>query len=299
VNKRFCLGTVQFGMDYGIANQFGQPSLERVTQIIDFALKQGVTFFDTAQAYGNSESLLGKAFQKLQWEKPLHLITKLHPEYRFDSYQSLESQVAGSLKRLNATSLWGLLLHRTEGFTSHWSSLTQAIHQLKESGLIQNFGVSVYDSEEALSFIAQDGIDLIQIPFNILDKRWIDKHFFEIATTYHKKIFIRSIYLQGLLLMSPEQIIEKKMGWALPYLQHVYEFMRTHHLSIKSFALQSILQTCPDTMLVMGVDCQKQLQDNLSLLEEPAIARETIQSWWNQVPDLPETLLNPSLWHTA
>ena len=57
-----CLGTVQFGMKYGINNTLGQPSEENVFEMLDTAFENGIRVIDTARAYGTAETVLGRYF---------------------------------------------------------------------------------------------------------------------------------------------------------------------------------------------------------------------------------------------
>ena len=58
---KVALGTVQFGLDYGVTNQHGQVTIEEVESILDFAKINGIDTLDTASRYGNSEQVLGDA----------------------------------------------------------------------------------------------------------------------------------------------------------------------------------------------------------------------------------------------
>jgi len=144
-----CIGTAQFGMSYGVANKTGQLSSENIRKIIDFVVEKGITYFDTAQSYGNSESILGELFRDLNLTEKVNVISKLKPEFEYVSYEDLENSVRSSLDNLNVNSLFGLLTHRTTT-KGDWDDFINAILTLKQNRLISKFGISIYDPEDAL-----------------------------------------------------------------------------------------------------------------------------------------------------
>ncbi len=174
---RLCLGTAQWGMTYGVANKTGQPSFSEINEMIAVAISSGVKYFDTAQSYGESEEMLGKTLSGLKIDQRPKIITKLNPNLSFHSIHDLEETISLSLERLHVPSLWGLLLHRSTG----WQKLIEGVKILKKKNLFENFGVSVYEPDEALHFLKQDFIDIIQVPFNIMDRRFIDNGFLNLA----------------------------------------------------------------------------------------------------------------------
>lgn len=291
---RICLGTAQFGMPYGIASKTARPSYSEAKKIIEHAIQNGISFFDTAQDYGESEEILGKVFQELKTSS-IKVISKLHPNYSFESQNQLEEVVRASLKKLRLPSLWGLLLHRANKITDV-SGFFQAVHKLKEKGFIQHFGVSLYQPEDALFYLNHEAAEILQVPFNILDRRLLDNHFFDQAREKNKTVFIRSIYLQGLLLMPIKEIPSTKLNWALPYLKELHLFTESHGLELKHFALQSVLKTLSDVKVVVGVDNLNQLRENLEFIAQNEMNDKVISEWWGKLPHYPEKLLNPALW---
>lgn len=293
--NKICLGTVQFGLNYGIANSLGKPQLPEVEKIIQYAITNNIHYFDTAQSYGDSEKILGTIFHHIDCHKKVKIISKIHPEIDLEEKLSVFKAVEVSLNNLKVDQLWGLLLHRPSQLKDS-DVFFRIIESLKQEGLIKKFGVSVYSPKEAILSINNPVTDIIQVPFNILDRRLIDIDFFKLAEKRNKKIFIRSVYLQGLLLMKNDQIIDKRMGWTIPYLTKLHEFISDNQIKLSAFALQAIAQYQKDAVIILGVDSKAQLEENLNLLSETQNFDDTINQWWKELPQYPERLLNPSLW---
>ena len=290
-----CIGTAQFGMEYGIANKEGQPKLDEINRIVETASKNDTFFYDTAASYGNSEAILGTVFSDLNITDKVNCITKLSPDFTFTSYDDLKNVASKSLDSLQVNSLWGLLIHRTK-IRGDWKHFTKATEKLKSEKVIKYFGVSIYQPEDALRFASEEYIDIIQVPFNILDRRLLDNNFFDIALENHKKVFIRSVFLQGLLLMDEDQLINKKMEWVLPCLSRFYDYIENNTIDKNSFTLKMVSQYLTQAKLIVGLDSHEQLSENIKILKSKPLSEDLINDWWTNLPDYPEKLLNPSKW---
>ena len=291
--RNICIGTAQFGMKYGISNTTGQVKYDEILSIIDRASNNGIRFYDTAKSYGSSETIIGQAFTELGICDIVKCITKIDPDVK--DLDELVQQVLESLENMNIKQLWGLLTHRA--YQSQEPFVLEAISVLKDKQIIKHFGVSIYDPNDALEAVNNNNVDIIQVPFNILDRRLIDNGFFDLAHKKGKKVFMRSIFLQGLLLLSDQQLIEKNFGWVLPYLNDYKK--RFHHIgldcTINQFAIQAVLQKFPGYHIIIGVESTKQLKMNIEAINLTP-DKEKAMSWWTNLPLYPDRLLNPTLW---
>ena len=166
---RLALGTVQFGMPYGIANKSGQVPRCEVKAILQQAAVNGIDTLDTAIAYGESETCLGKV-----GVRDFKIVTKLPavPEGFSDVAVWVKEQVNASLLRLGVNSVYGLLLHHPEQLLkSEGALIYQALQALKEDGLVQKVGVSIYAPSELEMLNTRYHFDLVQAPFNLIDRR--------------------------------------------------------------------------------------------------------------------------------
>ena len=280
-------------MKYGIANRSGQPSYEEVLGIIAHAAENDIWYYDTAQSYGNSESILGQAFRDLSLTSDVRCISKLQPSVENDAGQVLES-VRDSVAKLGVPKLWALMAHRVDQVDN--PEIRKAVANLKLEELIKYWGVSIYKPSDALEMVGNDDIDVLQVPFNILDRRLTDVNFFDRARSHRKTVFIRSVFLQGLLFLTPEEIKQKGMDWAVPYIEDVRERLDRINSSIKEFAIGAVSKYTGDAIIVLGIEKLSQLKENIALVSDLQISEKQARSWWRAVPSIPERLLNPSLW---
>jgi aryl-alcohol dehydrogenase-like predicted oxidoreductase len=203
----FVIGTAQLGMDYGVSNNTGKPSGTDANALISHAISKGFTWFDTDQAYGNSENVLGNALA--DDSENATIVTKLHPDLNPKDSSEIFNSIKESCSRLKVPSIWGVMLHRGE-WLKHWSDgLGEALKKAKGEGLIEHIGVSVYDPEEAQTVFSIPDIDTVQLPFNAWSPGFIENDFLERARETSILCFFHSVYLQGLLLMSKEDVLKK------------------------------------------------------------------------------------------
>ncbi len=196
---RLALGTVQFGQRYGLANTSGQVDAKTAAAILERARLSGVDTLDTAINYGNSEACLGEAGVS-SWR----VITKLPPipQGTVGVSEWIEAQVNGSLERLRINFLDALLMHKPSDLLGPaGASLIRALESLKVRGLIRDAGISIYDPAELDAICAVWRPDLVQAPCNVLDRRLIHSGWLEQLREWGVRVQVRSVFLQGLLLM--------------------------------------------------------------------------------------------------
>jgi aryl-alcohol dehydrogenase-like predicted oxidoreductase len=291
----YCIGTAQFGMPYGIANQSGQPDLHEIDKIVKCAIENNIKYFDTAQSYGESEAVLGEVFSRFPESKKIRIISKLSPDLQNSSPTVIIESVKSSLKKLNVKSLYGFLAHRVEPIKSN--SFLTAIEILKKEELVIKAGVSVYTPEEALNVIKETEVDILQIPFNILDKRWHDIGIFEKAEENNIQLFFRSIFLQGLIFLNSNELIGRKMDWAKTYLKEFNDLVKETPFSPLELAFGILTNVPGNNVIIMGLDSSNQLWENLRILKKIKINNKISDEWWLNLPVFPEKFLNPSLWN--
>ncbi len=291
----YCIGTAQFGMPYGIANSKGQPDHKEIEKIVRHSLENNIKYFDTAQSYGTSETMLGKAINNFPDKQNIRIISKLSPEIHNGSFDKIIESVNASIKKLKVKSLFGFLAHRPETIFSQ--PFNKAIKSLKGAGLVKKTGASVYSPEEAMRVIKQPEVEILQIPFNILDRRWIDEGIFELAHENNVQLFFRSIFLQGLIFLNEIDLTKRKMDWAIPYLNKFKKLVNNTPFSPIELAFGVLTIVPGDIVIIMGLDCLKQLKQNMRIINRSAINKKISDDWWSNLPSFPEKLLNPSLWN--
>ncbi len=202
------LGTVQFGLEYGVTNVAGQPVDAEIRQILACAATQGVRVLDTAAQYGRSEARLGAL---LEPNHAFRIVTKTpsftHSTITTEDVACLESTFLASLDQLRATSVYGLLLHSAKDLRkSGADQLFEAMEKLQKQGKVAKIGVSVYSGEDVAYALDRFGVQLVQMPVNILDQRWLRS---DLPVQLQKggvELHARSIFLQGVLLSDPDTL---------------------------------------------------------------------------------------------
>ena len=287
------LGTAQLGSAYGVANKSGQPSQELATAIVKEAWECGIVEFDTAQAYGSSEEILGRALFDLGISNEAKIITKFHPDLDHLNYALLSEALDQSLERLKVVSLSCMMLHRQEMLSQWDQGLSDILNKFIMSGRVQNIGISVYSPESALDALNTDGINYVQLPTNILDRRFEKAGVFQLAREKRKRIYIRSIFLQGLLLMNKADI-PSEMPFAMPVVEQVEKLSVDNALSRKELAMGYIKEEFPDARVVFGAETVQQVRDNCISWErkKPQSLRAEVKTAFN---DVDEIILNPAL----
>ena len=263
---RLALGTVQFGLHYGVANQAGRVTVAEAAAILQRARAAGVDVLDTAVAYGDSEECLGSI--GLGGWRVVSKLPPLPPEVA-DVAGWARGHAAESLRRLGVARLDALLLHRSADLLgARGASLRQALDSLQQEGTALAVGVSIYDPAEL------DGLwpiwrpQLVQAPFNVLDRRLVQSGWLERLARHGVRVHARSIFLQGLLLMQPQQ----RPAWFAPWralLDDWLEWCRVRGCSPLQAALGLVQATPGIERMVVGVDTVRQLEEILAAMSAP------------------------------
>ena len=295
--SELCLGTVQFGMKYGINNKFGQPSERECFEILDLALENGISVIDTARAYGTSELVLGHYIEQKGYHNRLEFISKLRPNIIekgvMDKYTIIRNECEDSLKRLHINKLKGYLLHTPEYIYDN--EIVNSLQRLKQEGLVENIGVSIYDIKEGF-YAIEKGVDYIQLPYNILDQRGEQTGFIEKAKMAGIKIFVRSAFLQGLFMMEINEI-PLYLKRAKPYLMDFEKLLHEYDANKIESLLQFIKMNDQIDFLVLGVDTCQQLKEDICYFRKKSVLKEQFNNKLKeQFKDVDEHVILPSLW---
>lgn len=286
-SQRLALGTAQFGLPYGVANQVGRISRREAERILDYAWSAGLETLDTAIAYGDSEQRLGQIGIE-RW----HVVSKLPavPESCTDVAGWVEGSVTASLNRLKIKKLRGLLLHRPRQLLrASGHALYAALDALKTQGVVEKIGVSIYDPEELSALWPHFRLDLTQVPFNILDRRFATTGWLVRLKRAGIEVHARSVFLQGLLLMDSANRPSYFQPWQSLWDQW-HGWLAENKTSPLYTCLRYALTHPAIDRVIIGVDSLKHLQDNLAVAEETGIEPPA----YLQSTD--RDLINPSRW---
>lgn len=200
------LGTVQFGLNYGITNSAGEISDSEMAAMLNLATDRGINLFDTAADYGNSQHRLGTVTQNNQGRK---YVTKF--SLPADGSKPTPANIfQDSLKQLKVEQLHGVLFHKLENLADFRTQSTiEILRAGRESGQVERIGVSIYNSED-LSKACEvfPDFDIIQLPANILDLELLESIPLLELKERGVEVHVRSVFLQGLLLSNPDTLPE-------------------------------------------------------------------------------------------
>ena len=281
------LGTAQFGMPYGVANRTGQLDRAQAEATIRIARSGGIRLVDTAVGYGQSEALLGTLDLG-----DMKVMTKLPavPLGCADVRRWVRQQVTDSLERLHVSRLWGLSFHRPEQLLEAvGQDLYHEVRSLQDQGLVEKIGVSIYEPGELGPLLAGRRFDMVQAPFNILDRRLASSGWVERLNGLGCEVHARSVFLQGLLLLPDAMRPPYFERWRSLF-SDWDRWLLDVGLSPLEACLRYALSTRGIAKLVVGVDGPEQLQQVLAAAD-------------GHLPPVPEQLscadpdlLNPARW---
>ena len=266
------LGTVQLGMNYGIANNGGKPDEERCFSILHTALEGGVTALDTARAYGDSELVIGRFLKQWKGTAPA-IITKI-PTLQGNSPKELEKfvteSVEQSLERLGVSKLEAVMLHGAKDPVIHGKSCADAMKALIAHCYTDKVGVSVYTAEDIEGMLPYDVFSVTQVPMSIFDQRLIACGAIEKLHQRNFSVFVRSVFLQGLFFLNPDKIDDPiLLEYAVPKIRLLTTIAAELGMSVAQLAIAFIRDCAGVTSLVLGADTPEQVKNNVAYFDTP------------------------------
>lgn len=265
---KLALGTVQFGLKYGIANPDGQIPLDQAIHILNEARQAGIDTLDTAIGYGDSEERLGELGVR-EW----NVITKIPAlPNSFDSVENWTmQQVHNSMQRIGVKQLDGLLLHQPSDILGPQSALyVRALKKIKSEGLARSIGYSIYSPNELNALLPILTPDIVQAPLNVIDRRLISTGWMERLADIGVRIHTRSAFLQGLLVMADECRPAWFDRWQ-PLLQAWSAACAQSNVSPLQMALGFVLSQPSVERVVVGVDSLLQMNQIINAAKRPVV----------------------------
>ena len=299
--SRLALGTAQLGFAYGLSNRVGQPTKSDAKAILSVAFDGGVNVLDTAYLYGDSEALIGEVVSSLSAPHDLVIVTKLKKipldrelgaaELRAEVDESIHT----SLKRLRLESVPVYLMHNPQHLTAFGGSIVEQLLRLREQGLVRHVGISIYTAEEADMALNTEGIEALQVPFNVFDQRLVRSGLFERAGAKNVAVFVRSVYLKGVVVMDVDEVPEY-LDQAIPLKRRLDDVCAKFGRPVTEVALKYPLTVTSGTSVLTGVEQVSQMRANLKLFDSPALPGDMVSEIQAAFEDVPEFVLDPRLW---
>jgi aryl-alcohol dehydrogenase-like predicted oxidoreductase len=282
--SKLALGSVQFGLPYGINNHSGVPSDQELKSIFCFAHQKGIKVIDTAQGYGNAEERIGKFI-----EYNFDIITKFK---KLTNPFPFLKELKESLGNLNAGFVYGYMAHDGDLLIENpewWEGLKEA----KNIGLVKKIGYSIYSIDQLDILISLNMIpDIVQVPYNILDRRF--EYYFAKMKQMGVEIHTRSVFLQGLFFMSLDKLPPKLLPLK-PVIQEILNISDFFKIPVSTMALKFVIQNPHIDKVLIGVDSKLQLEENLQILSNLDLSNELL-SRLNNIVVTEKGLLSPVNW---
>ena len=288
--SKLALGSVQFGVNYGVSSTNGRVSPDEVKKILSYASSKNINVLDTAPAYGSSEEVLGKT-KILNFK----IVTKTRNFDNSDITNNdatlLKNDFYRSLEKLKKDSVYALLMHNADDLLKPGAEkFFNILQELKKSGKIIKLGVSIYNVDQLESILDTFEVDLVQLPFNILDKRMINSGMFKTLQNKGIEVHARSVFLQGLLLMSKKNRPNKFNRWSNLW-KTWHQWLNDNQITALEASIRYAVSIPAISNVLVGVETKDQLEEIVIASDGP-------------MPEIPEELytndvdlLNPSNWN--
>lgn len=257
--NKICLGTAQFGFDYGIANTRGKIPVAEVFDILRLALNKGISKLDTAGVYGDSQAVIGN-FSSRESFRIVSKLTACGPfEPHVDAWMAKDLQK--TLTDLNVRQIDGFLVHDFKNFLTH-GRLWDGMRAFRQTGRVKRIGFSLYQPQELeLLFNRKIDFDIVQVPYSLFDRRF--EPYFPMLKEKGIATCVRSIFLQGLPFMPVGELPAQLKDFAAP-LEALNRISREHTISVHALCLNFVLLNEGVDQAIMGVDNLQHLEKNIA-----------------------------------
>tara|TARA_B100001939_G_C16945819_1_gene620276 strand:+ start:3730 stop:4587 length:858 start_codon:yes stop_codon:yes gene_type:complete len=277
------LGSVQWGVDYGIANETGIPSDKELVKIVQLAKSNNINLIDTAISYGKSQIQIGK-FCDLNFKIVSKLLCK--------SDDNVKEQIDRSLNELNRKKIYSCLFHDPLELLKN-PDMWKDLENQKQIGKIKKIGFSLYRLDDLESLLENNLIpDIVQIPYNCLNTEF--NTVFKYLKNINIEIHARSIFFQGLLFCNPNKL-PKYLSVYKPIINKLKKIADNNNLKIYEMALLFAFQNEYIDNFIIGIETKKQLAECIDIIKFKSINSESIEKILF-LDELDEKLLNPSNW---
>jgi len=250
IEKKLCIGTVKFGLNYGLKNS-QKIQINEIKKIFKYLNNTNISFLDTASSYGTSEKIIGK-----MKSSNFNIISKMYIK-NIDS--NIETCLKKSLKNLKTNKIYGILVHNPEIFLKKDSiKIYKQLCLFKKKKLVNKIGVSVYDPDILNKILKKFKFDIIQFPANVFDHSFLKKENLKYYKSLGMELHVRSIFLQGILLSNK---IPNKINYNGKFIKKFSDYLKKNNLKSLDFCLNFILQFKEIDKIIVGID-------NLNNLEQ-------------------------------
>ncbi len=298
--SRLTLGTVQLGMNYGISNTGGKPNMADAHKILSIAEKNNVTLLDTSSDYGNSEAVIGE-YLKAHEDSHFQIATKFtvvsDDESELSVEKSLRRTIENSLSELNVSCLDLLLVHNESDVLKYSAVLPKLLTKMKNEKLISHIGASINTSAAIDTILSFEAYEAVQLPFNIFDTARLHDGTLKRLSDCGITVFVRSVFLQGLFFMNPEELPKGVLQGAIEPLRQLRRLAERENMSVAELAVSFVRDIPEISSLVLGVATPSQMEENIKLISAPALSESTRADIENMYKSIPPEVMMPWKWN--
>jgi len=298
--RRLTLGSAQWGMPHGIANRDGRPDAKELEALLARAREAGVNSIDTAPAYGESETRIGRATTA---EEGWRILTRLHPEVHYsglgiaETLERVSQSLDSSRRALETDALPVVMLHHFAHRHARGGRLWRGLLAERDAGRIGSLGVCAATPEEAWAALEDSDIEVLQVASSLLDLRLYRQGFFPRARELGRTVYIHSIFLQGVGWLKPETLPPFSVDLVAP-MQTIQACAK--RLGMPSHALfLAFARDLPGVHPILGCETDAQLGGLLADWASDAIDAAAISLLVDSLPTLDADALDPSRRHSA
>jgi len=285
---RIAIGTAQVGSQYGVANSSGILVENQIKKVLLMAQNEGVDTIDTASNYGKSEAILGNLNIN-----NFKVITKLPaiPEDCLNIRKWVDGVVENSLESLNVRKIHGILFHNpNQLLTNYGAELYTALDKYKQKNIISKIGISIYSPSQLDLILPKFSIDIVQTPFNLIDRRILNSGWLEKLSNKNIEIHVRSVFLQGLLLMPHSNIPNKFSTWDNVW-NKWNNWLSDNKISAVHACLSFVESFKEVDKIIVGVDSLNHFEQIIQAMRKLPITNII------NIESQDELLINPSNWN--
>jgi len=280
---KIAIGTVQWGLKYGISNRNGITNEQEIRSILKLAEKNGISYLDTAEQYGLAEQKIGKLSSKT-----FNIITK---GKGFNNKELIKNKLENSLQILGVETLYGYLFHDANELLKKPSLWDQILYQKKKKK-IKKIGFSVYNIHQVEKLINKKFIpDIVQLPYSIFDRRF--ESLFKTLKNLQVEIHVRSIFLQGLYFLNPNSLPKNLIEFKNPLIELI-RISDKYSLTILELALAFVSQKKIIDYYVIGIDKSNHLREIIDAIKKKT--PKEAQHELNNIKVKNCNILNPNNW---
>ena len=291
------LGTVELGMDYGIPVQGDhlQPSETDAARTLNCALDLGINLIDTAQAYGESEAIIGRALKSRREE---YLLATKIAGLSWEGYtgvelqEQVEASITKSLRALQTDIIDLLYIHNATPELIQCGEIVEIMQRAQDAGYARFIGTTTYGAEAPLAVLEDGRFDCVQLAYNLLDRQF-EERVLPLAEESDVGVIIRSVLLKGALTHRyahlPDELRELRTA-----VNEVNSLCRAPDRSLPGLAYGFVLAHPAVSTALVGTGRVHELREIVSFAGCDALQPELLHSI-REIVVSPDQL-NPGTW---